>query len=53
MPLDNRFMSTEPAEAKHEWAQHNEWDLGTTCLDNEIWLFRAARVGYMEFDTTP
>lgn len=37
------FMLTEPAEAKHDCAKHNEWDLGTTFLDNKIWLFRAAR----------
>jgi len=36
-------MVTEPAEARHEWAKYNEWDLGITFLDNKIWLFRATR----------
>ena len=43
MPLDDRFMVTEPAQEDHEWAKHNEWDLGTTFLDDKIWLFRALR----------
>jgi len=43
MPLDHRFVVTEPAEERHEWAKHNEWDIGTTFLSNKIWLFCATR----------
>jgi hypothetical protein len=38
MPLDDRFVITEPAEENHEWAKHNEWDIGTTFLSDKIWL---------------
>ena len=43
MPLDERFVATEPAEEGHEWSKHNEWDIGTTFLSDKIWLFRAIR----------
>jgi hypothetical protein len=42
MPLDDSFMVTEPAQEDDEWAKHNEWDLGTTFLDDKIRVFRAA-----------
>lgn len=39
MPIDGQFMKTEPAQVDHPWAEHNEWDIGTTFTSDNIWLF--------------
>jgi hypothetical protein len=42
MPIERQFMKSEPAQADHQWAEHNEWDLGTTFTSPHIWLFGSA-----------
>jgi hypothetical protein len=39
MPIERQFMKSEPAEVNHQWAEHNEWDLGKTFTSPHIWLF--------------
>jgi hypothetical protein len=39
MPIERQFMKSEPAEVDHQWAEHNEWDIGTTFTSPHIWLF--------------
>jgi hypothetical protein len=39
MPIHRMFLKTEPAQADHRWAAHNEWDIGKTYPSNDIWLW--------------
>ena len=39
MPIKRQFMKSEPAEVNHQWAEHHEWDFGTTSTSPYIWLF--------------
>jgi hypothetical protein len=41
-PLLERFLSKEPAEVGHHWAEHNEWDIGQSFSSSHIWLFASA-----------
>lgn len=42
MPIDARFLTTEPADLDHPWSIHNEWDVGQNFDSPFIWLFRSA-----------
>lgn len=42
MPMLEEFMQTEPADVDHRWAEHNEWDIGTSFDSPYIWLFASA-----------
>ncbi|KAK1920586.1 hypothetical protein DB88DRAFT_513931 [Papiliotrema laurentii] len=42
MPMLDEFMQTEPADVEHRWAEHNEWDIGTSFDSPYIWLFASA-----------
>jgi hypothetical protein len=42
LPLTDRFLQAEPAEANHRLAVHNEWDIGTNFDSPYIWLFDSA-----------
>ena len=42
MPMLDEFMQTEPADVDHRWAEHNEWDMGTSFDSPYIWLFASA-----------
>ena len=42
MPLVHKFLNTEPAEIGHRWAEHNEWDIGTSFTSPYIWLFASS-----------
>jgi hypothetical protein len=35
-------LHTEPAQTDHRWAEHNEWDIGTSFASPYIWLFASA-----------
>lgn len=39
MPLTDMFLTKEPAQTDHQWAKHNEWDIGVTFPSDHIWLF--------------
>jgi hypothetical protein len=39
MPMMAPFLQNEPAQINHRWAEHNEWDIGTTFVSPYIWLF--------------
>jgi hypothetical protein len=30
MPMTGDFLHSEPAQTDHRWAEHNEWDIGTS-----------------------
>jgi hypothetical protein len=38
-PLIDRFVTREPAQLDHRWAEHNEWDIGQIFQSPYIWLF--------------
>ncbi|GFZ44301.1 hypothetical protein JCM24511_02023 [Saitozyma sp. JCM 24511] len=42
MPMTEEFLHTEPAQTDHRWAEHNEWDIGTSFASPYIWLFASA-----------
>jgi hypothetical protein len=42
MPMTNDFLHNEPAQPNHRWAEHNEWDTGTSFTSPYIWLFVSA-----------
>jgi hypothetical protein len=42
MPMMTPFLHNEPAQTDHRWAEHNEWDIGTTFVSPYIWLFASA-----------
>ena len=42
MPMTDDFLHTEPAQTDHRWAEHNEWDIGTSFASPYIWLFASA-----------
>lgn len=42
MPLVDQFLSGEPAQEDHRWAEHNEWDISTSFKSPLIWLFASA-----------
>ena len=42
MPMTTPFLHNEPAQTDHRWAEHNEWDIGTTFVSPYIWLFASA-----------
>ena len=41
-PLLAQFLSKEPAQIDHRWAEHNEWDIGQSFSSSFIWLFASA-----------
>jgi len=42
LPIVHRFLNTEPAQRDHTWAEHNEWDIGTSFRSDHVWLFASA-----------
>jgi hypothetical protein len=42
MPMTDGFLHNEPAQTDHRWAEHNEWDIGTSFASPYIWLFASA-----------
>ncbi|GFZ50325.1 hypothetical protein JCM24511_08082 [Saitozyma sp. JCM 24511] len=42
MPMTDGFLHYEPAQTDHRWAEHNEWDIGTSFASPYIWLFASA-----------
>jgi hypothetical protein len=42
MPMTDNFLHNEPAQTNHRWAEHNEWDIGTSFTSPYIWLFASA-----------
>jgi hypothetical protein len=42
MPMTEDFLHNEPAQTDHRWAEHNEWDIGTSFASPYIWLFASA-----------
>jgi hypothetical protein len=41
-PLEARFISHEPAQVNHRWAEHNEWDIGQSFTSPHVWLFHSS-----------
>jgi hypothetical protein len=39
LPIERQFVKTKPAKVDHQWAIHNDWDLGKTFTSPHIWLF--------------
>lgn len=42
-PLEARFISHEPAQVDHRWAEHNEWDIGQSFTAPHVWLFHSSQ----------
>jgi hypothetical protein len=40
--MTDDFLHNEPAQTDHRWAEHNEWDIGTSFTSPYIWLFASA-----------
>jgi hypothetical protein len=42
-PLEARFISYEPAQVDHRWAEHNEWDIGPSFTAPHVRLFHSSQ----------